>query len=140
LHQLLNAIAKIENFDLEALSSGIILTGQGNIVDKQYNLVAKVTPAINDAVPIASYLTGGGLVGLGVWLVDEALFDGEIIGAIVNGAAVFEYKITGSWDDPSLLTIFPRPVKMMPLDKASRSKFSILAIAFFKRIFAVIFS
>jgi uncharacterized protein YhdP len=56
--------------------------------------------AINDAVPIASYLTGGGLVGLGVWLVDEALFDGEIIGAIVNGAAVFEYKITGSWDDP----------------------------------------
>ncbi|CAC9604174.1 hypothetical protein [uncultured Gammaproteobacteria bacterium] len=98
--RLKNAIAKIENFDLEALSSGIILTGQGNIVDKQYNLVAKVTPAINDAVPIASYLTGGGLVGLGVWLVDEALFDGEIIGAIVNGAAVFEYKITGSWDDP----------------------------------------
>jgi uncharacterized protein YhdP len=22
------------------------------------------------------------------------------IGAIVNGAAVFEYKITGAWDDP----------------------------------------
>ncbi|CAC9958143.1 hypothetical protein [uncultured Gammaproteobacteria bacterium] len=39
-----------------------------------------------------------------------------------------------------LSTIFPCPVKMMPLDKASRSKFSILAIAFFKRIFAVIFS
>jgi uncharacterized protein YhdP len=97
--RLKNAIAKIENFDLEALSSGIILTGQGNIVDKQYNLVAKVTPAINDAVPIASYLTGGGLVGLGVWLVDEALFDGEIIGAIVNGAAVFEYKISARFNN-----------------------------------------
>ncbi|CAB5494645.1 FIG006388: Possible exported protein [Bathymodiolus thermophilus thioautotrophic gill symbiont] len=95
-----NAIAKIEKFDLEASSSSIVLTGEGNIVDKQYNLVAKVTPAINDAVPIAAYLTGGGLVALGVWLVDEALFDGELVGAIVNGAAEFEYKITGSWDNP----------------------------------------
>jgi uncharacterized protein YhdP len=95
-----NAIAKIEKFNLEASSSSIILTGQTNIIDKQYNLVAKVTPAINDAVPIATYLTGGGLIGLGVWLVDEALFDGKVIGTIVNGVAEFKYKITGLWDNP----------------------------------------
>jgi hypothetical protein len=59
--------------------SAIFFFKKANIKMKCQNLQKKYT-AINDAVPIASYLTGGGLVGLGVWLVDEALFDGEIIG------------------------------------------------------------
>ncbi|MDC9714241.1 MAG: DUF3971 domain-containing protein [Gammaproteobacteria bacterium] len=98
--RLQNATAKVEHFNLEASSSSIVLSGQGDIVDKQYDLIAKVTPAISDAVPVATYLAGGGLVGLGVWLVDEALFDGRIINKIVDGVAEFEYKITGPWDEP----------------------------------------
>ncbi|SMN12659.1 FIG006388: Possible exported protein [Bathymodiolus heckerae thiotrophic gill symbiont] len=100
-----DAKAKIEYFNLEASSSSITLSGQSNIVDKQYDLVAKVTPAIGDAVPIATYLAGGGLVGLGVWLVDEALFDGKIINKFVDGVAEFEYKITGPWSNPVIKKI-----------------------------------
>jgi uncharacterized protein YhdP len=49
--RLKNAVAKIENFNLKALSGNIVLTGQSHIIDKQYDLVAKVTPAISNAVP-----------------------------------------------------------------------------------------
>jgi|UPI000255FEE5 uncharacterized protein YhdP len=94
--RLKNAVAKIENFNLKALSGNIVLTGQSHIIDKQYDLVAKVTPAISNAVPIATYLAGGGLIGLGVWAIDKTLFDGNLI----NKAAVFKYKITGAWDKP----------------------------------------
>jgi uncharacterized protein YhdP len=45
--RLKNAVAKIENFNLKALSGNIVLTGQSHIIDKQYDLVAKVTPAIS---------------------------------------------------------------------------------------------
>ena len=98
--RLKNAIAKIENFNLEALSSNIVLTGQSHITDKQYDLMTKVTPAISDAVPIATYLAGGGLIGLGVWAIDKTLFGGNLINKAVDKVVVFEYKITGAWDKP----------------------------------------
>lgn len=95
-----NAIAKIKNFDLKASSSSITLTGQSHIVNQQYDLVAKITPAINNAIPVTTYLAGGGLMGLGVWAIDETLFDGKLINKTVDKIATFEYKITGSWDKP----------------------------------------
>ncbi|SMN01424.1 FIG006388: Possible exported protein [uncultured Candidatus Thioglobus sp.] len=95
-----DAIAKIENFNLTASSSEITLAGYGDIVDEHYNLEAEIVPAIGDAVPIATYLAGGGLAGLGIWLVDKTLFDGKIVDAIVGEIVTFKYKITGPWDEP----------------------------------------
>ncbi|BAS67373.1 YhdP family protein [Bathymodiolus septemdierum thioautotrophic gill symbiont] len=91
-----NAIASIENFKLESLSSQITLTGTGDIVKQEYDLVAKVIPAVGDAIPVATYLAGGGLIGLGVWLIDNQLFKGKMIDGIVS----FKYKITGPWEKP----------------------------------------
>jgi uncharacterized protein YhdP len=102
---LLNSQAKIDNFQLEASSSSINLVGQSNIIDESYDIEAKVTPAIGDAVPAATYLAGGGLVGLGVWLIDEQLFDGKLIDKIVDQVVEFKYKITGSWDEPTIKNI-----------------------------------
>jgi uncharacterized protein YhdP len=102
---LLNSQATIDNFQLEASSSSINLVGQSNIIDESYDIEAKVTPAIGDAVPAATYLAGGGLVGLGVWLIDEQLFDGKLIDKIVDQVVEFKYKITGSWDEPTIKNI-----------------------------------
>ncbi len=99
---LVNAIATIDNFNIESSSSQITLTGQTNIKEKKYDLVAKVTPAVSDAVPVATYLAGGGLIGLGAWLADKALFDGKIISSITDSLVEFRYKITGPWDDPKI--------------------------------------
>ncbi len=102
---LLDSMAKINHFELEASSSAISLTGQGHIVDESYDIEAKVVPAIGDAVPVVTYLAGGGLVGLGVWLIDEQLFDGKLIDKIVGKVVEFKYKITGSWDKPVIKNI-----------------------------------
>ena len=97
-----DSLAKIENFQLNATSSTIRLTGNSNIVNQQYNLLATVRPAISDSVPIAAYLAGGGLTGLGVWMADKLLFDGKVMDSVVDSVAEFEYKITGSWKDPDI--------------------------------------
>jgi len=94
------SLAKIDYFKLDATSGVIRLTGQSNIVEKEYDMIAKVSPAIGDAVPAATALAGGGAIGLGVWLVDEALFDGKLIDKIVDKVIDIEYKITGPWDNP----------------------------------------
>ena len=97
-----DSLAKIENFQLNATSSTIRLTGNSNIVNQQYNLLATVRPAISDSVPIAAYLAGGGLTGLGVWMADKLLFDGKVMDSVVDSVAEFEYKITGPWNDPDI--------------------------------------
>lgn len=98
-----NAIVKIKNFDLESLSNNITLTGQSHIVKQEYDLVAKITPTINDAIPVITYLAGGGLTGLSVWAIDKTLFDGTLTNKTVDKIVAFEYKITGSWDNPIVL-------------------------------------
>ena len=97
-----DSLAKIDNFQLNATSSTIRLTGNSNIVNQQYNLLATVRPAISNSVPIAAYLAGGGLTGLGVWMADKLLFDGKVMDSVVDSVAEFEYKITGSWKDPDI--------------------------------------
>lgn len=100
-----NSQAKIDRFQLEASSSAISLTGHSDIINQTYDLEAKVTPAIGDAVPVATYLAGGGLAGLGVWLADQGIFDGKLINQIIDQVVDFKYKITGPWDDPVITNI-----------------------------------
>ena len=97
-----NSQAKITKFELNATSSRIELSGESNIVNKEYNIDARVHPAISDAVPAATYLAGGGLFGLGVWLVDEGIFSGKILDMIFEKVVELRYKITGPWDSPTI--------------------------------------
>ena len=100
-----DSIARINNFKLSSSSSDITLNGQSNISDQVYDIEAKVIPAFGDAVPAATYLAGGGLIGLGVWLVDESLFEGKLIDKIVDQVVEFKYKIIGPWDEPTIENI-----------------------------------
>ena len=95
-----NALAKIDKFELNATSGVIRLTGQSHIINEEYEMMAKVSPAVGDALPVATALAGGGAIGLGVWLIDEALFEGKLIDKIVDKVVDIEYKITGPWDNP----------------------------------------
>ncbi|ABL02017.1 membrane protein-like protein [Candidatus Ruthia magnifica str. Cm (Calyptogena magnifica)] len=100
-----NSMATISHFKLDSSSSTINLTGSSNIVKQTYHLEAKVLPAISDAVPITTYLAGGGLSGMVVWLVDKILFKGKLINNIVDKVVEFKYKITGPWNKPIIENI-----------------------------------
>jgi len=93
------SLAIVDHFELNSASNKIQLTGYSDIVKQKYNLEAQVRPAIGDAIPIATYLAGGGLAGLGVWLIDE-LLEGDILDSIVDEIVEFKYKITGVWNNP----------------------------------------
>jgi uncharacterized protein YhdP len=97
-----NSLAKINKFDLNSTSSKIQLEGSSNLVNKQYDIEAIVHPAISEAVPAATFMAGGGLIGLGVWLVDESIFDGKILDFIADTVVEFKYKIGGSWEEPTI--------------------------------------
>ena len=95
-----DAKARIYDFHIESEDSEIELSGYADLINRDYNLVATVRPSIADSVPLATYLAGGGLAGLGIWAADKLLFGGEIIGKMFNDVLEFNYTITGPWSEP----------------------------------------
>ena len=95
-----DAKASIYDFQIESEDSEIELSGYADLVNRDYNLVATVRPAIADSVPLATYIAGGGLTGLGVWAADKLLFGGEVIGKMFNDVLEFNYTIIGPWSNP----------------------------------------
>ena len=95
-----DAKVSIYDFQIESEDSEIELSGYADLINRDYNLVATVRPAIADSVPLATYIAGGGLTGLGVWAADKLLFGGEVIGKMFNDVLEFNYTITGPWSNP----------------------------------------
>ena len=97
--------ARVSNFDLESEESGVKMSGYADLIDRSYNLQAIVTPSIADTIPLATYLAGGGLAGLGVWAADKLLFGGEIIGSFFDEVIELTYEITGPWMEPNIVRL-----------------------------------
>jgi len=91
---------KIDYFNIDSTSNHISIEGNSNLDLKTYDLQADVRPEIADSVPIATYLAGGGLAGLGVWLADKTIFQGDLLNEIVDKIIEFKYVIKGPWSAP----------------------------------------
>jgi len=59
-----------------------------------------VQPALADTIPLATYLAGGGLAGLGVWAADKMLFGGEVMSELLDNAIEVTFIISGPWSEP----------------------------------------
>jgi len=93
-------IATVDYFLVESEESDIELTGSVDVIKRDYNLAANVQPAIADTIPLATYLAGGGLAGLGVWAADKMLFGGDVISGLLDNAIEVTFVITGPWSEP----------------------------------------
>ncbi len=93
-------VAKVDYFLVESEESDIELTGSVDVIKRDYNLAANVQPALADTIPLATYLAGGGLAGLGVWAADKMLFGGEVISGLLDNAIEVTFIISGTWSEP----------------------------------------
>ena len=93
-------VAKVDYFLVESEESDIELTGSVDLIKRDYNLAANVQPALADTIPLATYLAGGGLAGLGVWAADKMLFGGEVMSGLLDNAIEVTFIISGPWSEP----------------------------------------
>jgi len=93
-------VAKVDYFLVESEESDIELTGSVDVIKRDYNLAANVQPALADTIPLATYLAGGGLAGLGVWAADKMLFGGEVMSGLLDNAIEVTFIISGPWSEP----------------------------------------
>ena len=98
-------VAKVDYFLVESEESDIELTGSVDVIKRDYNLAANVQPALADTIPLATYLAGGGLAGLGVWAADKMLFGGEVMSGLLDNAIEVTFIISGPWSEPIIKQI-----------------------------------
>jgi len=92
----------IDFLNVDSTSNHIKVKGHSNLESRSYELEAHVRPEIANSVPVATYLAGGGLAGLGVWLADKTIFDGDLINKLIDKVVEIKYSITGPWSNPEI--------------------------------------
>ncbi|MDC1536689.1 DUF3971 domain-containing protein [Candidatus Thioglobus sp.] len=95
-----DGVAKVDYFLVQSEESDIELTGSVDLIKRDYNLAANVQPSIADTIPLATYLAGGGLAGLGVWAADKMLFGGKVISGLLDNVVEITFMISGPWSEP----------------------------------------
>jgi uncharacterized protein YhdP len=75
------------------------VTGRAALLTRQYDQLVTVIPEISTTLPVAGAIAGGP-VGAAVMLIAE-----QVVGDQVNKLSRYQYKVTGSWDDPTFTPI-----------------------------------
>ena len=88
-----------DNFRLGSLQADMLMKGRTGLTKRDYDLHLSVIPQISDAVPVAGTLVFGPQVAVAL-LAFRKLFGKEF-----DKGAMQQYRITGSWDKPSVKKI-----------------------------------
>lgn len=93
--------AHTSDLTIKAPSANVSIIGRAGVVDRDYDQRIVVTPRVSSGLAIAgAALTPGGL-GFGAAL----LLGQEIFGRPLENATQVRYKMTGSWDDPTIISV-----------------------------------
>ena len=89
-------------------AADIMISGRTGIISEDYDQIATVMPRLSSSLPAAGALFGPVGIGVGavIYLTGE-LFDETPVS--INRILSYQYRITGSWDDPDIQEITEPP-------------------------------
>ena len=89
--------AVTDNLDIDGPSLKVQMRGRIGLAARDYDQKVTVFPDLSTGVTVGAALLGGPIAG-GILLVAQQLFDKPF-----NQLGKFSYRVTGSWDDPTVI-------------------------------------
>lgn len=94
-----------QDFHIDGSSAKVTMKGSVDLNRETQNLRVVIMPTIGDSVSLLGAFAAGPVVGIGSLIVNKVL--GNPLDKLVS----FEYNISGTWDDPSVVKVSKAPVK-----------------------------
>jgi uncharacterized protein (TIGR02099 family) len=91
-----NGQARTDNLSIDAPAAQIEIRGRVGLRDRDYDQQITVTPQLGGALPVAGAIVGGPAAGAAIFVAERLLQKG------IEQATRYQYRLTGSWDDPVL--------------------------------------
>jgi uncharacterized protein YhdP len=101
--------ARTADFILEGPAAHIDIAGRIELQERRYDQLITVTPQVGTPLTIAGTIAGGPAVGAAVFLAERLLKPG------IDQVAQYQYRLSGSWEDPTIQAIEETPVVTAPL-------------------------
>lgn len=92
-------VARTDDFRLEGPAAKVQMQGETDLARETQNLKVRVVPQLGEGMSVAGAFLGGPAVGIAALVAQKLLRDP--IGQI----AAYEYRIRGTWDNPSVVKI-----------------------------------
>ncbi|HEX6632575.1 MAG TPA: YhdP family protein, partial [Usitatibacter sp.] len=94
-----------DDFEISGPSAFVSLDGRVSLPAETQELVMRVVPEVSEGIALAATLIGTPVLGLSTLLVSKLLRNP--LGKVV----AYEYRVTGSWDNPQVTRISAPPPK-----------------------------
>jgi uncharacterized protein YhdP len=89
-----NGLASTDDVLLKSSAATISISGSTDLVDQRYDQLLTIKPGVGNTLPIIGAIAGGP-GGAAAGLALQGLLQGQL-----GDATQFQYRITGSWDEP----------------------------------------
>jgi uncharacterized protein (TIGR02099 family) len=96
--KIVTGVADTQNFMMKGSAAHVAMHGQVDLARETQDLVVRVTPSLSEGIAIAGALVNPA-IGVAALLAQKVLKDP------FSQIASFDYKITGSWADPSIVHV-----------------------------------
>lgn len=88
--------AYTSNLKVESPSAMIDIAGRTGLVAQDFDQVVTVTPQVTGTLPVVGGIVGGPAVGGALFLAQK------LLGKRMDKVTRYEYRVSGSWDDPEI--------------------------------------
>ena len=88
-----------EKLDMQGPAARVRIRGSVSLAAETQDLTVRVSPAFGNGVSLASTVLGGPAVGAAAFLLQKLLRNP------IDQILTFEYKVSGTWDAPQVLTV-----------------------------------
>ena len=85
------------DFTITGPAAKVEMSGDVSLANETQQLNVKVIPTVGEGISLASGLLGGPVVGVTALILQKVLKDP------INRAAAYQYKVTGTWDNPNVV-------------------------------------
>jgi len=99
-----NGLIETQDFHIDGSSAKVTMKGRVDLNKETQDLRVAVLPTLGDSVSLLAF-AGGPVVGVGALIVNK------VLGNPLDKLASFEYNVSGTWADPTVVKVGQKPVK-----------------------------